>query len=67
MIAYWCAAHPQYWKQMVDRWCSPEWGEAQNASQEQHLMMQSPSHHQGRRNLGKYAEAWVHPIFYLGI
>jgi hypothetical protein len=52
---------------MVDRWCSPEWDETHNASLEQRLMMQGPSHLQGSRNLGKYAEAWVRPLFYLGI
>jgi hypothetical protein len=31
------------------------------------VMMQGPSHHQGSRSLGKYAEAWVHPLFYFGI
>jgi hypothetical protein len=44
---------------MVDRWCSPVWDEAHNASREQRMMMQGPSHHQGSRSLGKYAEAWV--------
>jgi hypothetical protein len=29
--------------------------------------MQGPSHHQGSRSLSKYAEAWVRPLFYLGI
>jgi hypothetical protein len=52
---------------MVDRWCLPEWDEAHNASRDWRLMMQGPSHHQGSRNLGQYAEAWVHPLFYLGI
>jgi hypothetical protein len=32
MISYWYAAHPLCWEQMVDRWCSPEWDEAHNAS-----------------------------------
>jgi hypothetical protein len=63
MISYWCATHPQCWEQMVDRWCSPEWDETQNASQEQSLMMQDPSDHQGSCSLGKYAEAWVRPLF----
>jgi hypothetical protein len=67
MIPYWCAAHPQCWEQMMDRWCSPEWDEAHNASQERCLMMQGPSHYQGSRSLSKYAEAWVHPLFYLHI
>jgi hypothetical protein len=52
---------------MVDRLCSPEWDEAHNASRERRLMMQGPSHHQGSCILGQYAEAWVHPLFYLGI
>eukprot|EP00267_Zea_mays_P045464 XP_020397754.1 uncharacterized protein LOC109941377 [Zea mays] len=43
---------------MVDRCCSPEWDEAHNASRKRRLMMQCPSHHQGSRNLGQYAEAW---------
>jgi hypothetical protein len=67
MIPHWCAAHPLCSKQMVDRWCSPEWDEAHNASRERHLMMQGPSHHQGSHSLGQYAEAWVSPLFYLGI
>jgi hypothetical protein len=67
MIPYWCAAHPLCEEQMVDRWCSPEWDETHNANRERRLMMQGPSHHQGSRNLGQYAEAWVHPPFYLGI
>jgi hypothetical protein len=57
MIPYWCAAHPQCWEQMVDRWCSPEWDETHNASQERRLMMHGLSHHHGSRSLGKYAEA----------
>jgi hypothetical protein len=28
-------------------------------------MMQGASHHQGSRSLTKYAEAWVHDLFYL--
>jgi hypothetical protein len=52
---------------MVDKWCSPEWEETRNASWERRLMMQGPSHHQGSHSLDKYAEAWVHPLFYLGI
>jgi hypothetical protein len=67
MIPYWCVAHPQCWEQMVDKWCSPEWDEAHNASRERRLMMQGPSYHQGSRSLGKYAEAWVHPLFHFGI
>jgi hypothetical protein len=49
------------------RWCSVELDEAHNASREWHMMMQGPSHHQGSRSLGQYAEAWVCPLFYLGI
>jgi hypothetical protein len=67
MIPYWCAAHPLCWEQMVDRWCLPEWDEAHNACRERCLMMQGPSHHQDSRSLGQYAEAWVRPLFYLGI
>jgi hypothetical protein len=67
MIPHWCAAHPLCWEQMVDRWCSAEWDEAHNASRERRMMMQGPSHHQGSRSLGQYAEAWVCPLFYLGI
>jgi hypothetical protein len=68
MIPYWCAAHPQCWEQMVDdRWCSLEWDEAHSPSRERCQMMQGPSHHQGSRSLGKYTEAWVRPLFYLGI
>jgi hypothetical protein len=52
---------------MMDMWCSPEWDEAHNASRERRLMMKGPSHHQGSHNLDKYAEAWVRPLFYLGI
>jgi hypothetical protein len=55
------------WEQMVDRWCSAELDEAHNASRERCMMMQGPSHHQGSRSLGQYAEAWVRPLFYLGI
>jgi hypothetical protein len=28
-------------------------------------MMQGPSHYQGSRSLGKYAEAWVNTLFNL--
>jgi hypothetical protein len=52
MIPHWCAAHPLCWEHMVDRWCSPEWDEAHDASRERHMMMQGPSHHQGIRSLG---------------
>jgi hypothetical protein len=55
------------WEQMVDRWCSPKWDKVHNASREWRLMMQGLSHHQDSRNLGKYAEALVHTLFYLGI
>ncbi|KAL5647207.1 hypothetical protein ACJX0J_041562, partial [Zea mays] len=58
MIPHWCAVHPECWEQMVQRWCSAEWDEAHNASRERRLLMQGPSHHQGSRSLGKYAEAW---------
>jgi hypothetical protein len=57
MIPYLCVTHPQCWEQMVDRWCSPEWDEAHNASQERRLMMQGPFDHQGSRSFSKYAEA----------
>jgi hypothetical protein len=67
MISYLCVMHPQCGEQMVERWCLLEWDEAHNASRERRLMMQGPSHHQGSRNLGKYAEAWVHTLFYLGV
>jgi hypothetical protein len=67
MIPHWCAAHPLCREQMVNMWCSAEWDEAHNASREQRMMMQGPSHHQGSRSLGQYAEAWVSPLFYLGI
>jgi hypothetical protein len=67
MIPYWCVAHPLCWEQMVDRWCSPEWDEAHNASRQRHVMMQGPSHHQDSRSLGQYAEAWVRHLYYLGI
>jgi hypothetical protein len=67
MIPYWCVAYPLCWEQVVDRWCLPEWDEAHNASRERRLMTQGLSYHQGSRNLGQYAEAWVRPIFYLGI
>jgi hypothetical protein len=45
MIPHWCTAHPPCWEQMVDRWCSPEWDEAHNASRERRMMMEGPSHH----------------------
>jgi hypothetical protein len=65
MIPYWCAVHPKCWEQMVQRCCSTEWDEARNASRERCLMMQGPSHHQGRRSLDKYVEAWVDTLFNL--
>jgi hypothetical protein len=65
MIPYWCVAHPECWEEMVQRWCSTEWDEAHNASRERRLRMQGPSLHQDSRNLGKYAEAWVHDLFNL--
>jgi hypothetical protein len=52
-------------EQMVQRWCSTEWDKAHNACRERRLMMQGHSHHRGSRNLGKYAEAWVHALFNL--
>jgi hypothetical protein len=67
MIPHWCAAHPLCGEQMVDRWCLAEWDEAHTASRERRMMMQGPSYHQGSRSLGQYAEAWVCPLFYLGI
>ena len=63
MIPHWCAAHPLCWEQMVDRWCSAEWDEVHTASRERRLQMQGPSHHQGSRSLGQYAEAWVRHLF----
>jgi hypothetical protein len=51
----------------VDRWCLAEWDEAHTTSRERRMMMQGPSHHQGSRSLGQYAEAWVRPLFYLDI
>jgi hypothetical protein len=72
MITYWCVADPLCWEKMVDRWCSPEWDEAHNASRERRLMMQGPSFldmlaGNASRSLGQYAEAWVRPLFYLDI
>ena len=64
MTPYWCAAYPEYWDQMVQRWCSNQWDKMRNACWYRHLMMQGASHHQGRRSLTKYAEAWVHKIIY---
>jgi hypothetical protein len=48
---------------MVQMWCSLDWDETHNALQEQRLMVQSHSHHQGSRSLNKHADAWVHAFF----
>nr|CAB3470875.1 unnamed protein product [Digitaria exilis] len=45
-------------KKMVDKWCSPEWQERHNIHRDRRLKMAGPSHHQGSRDLTRYAKTW---------
>jgi hypothetical protein len=59
MIPWSCAAYPECWAMVVDKWCGPEWAETHNAARERRLMMPGVPHHQGSRILTAYGQAWV--------
>jgi hypothetical protein len=60
MIPWWCRSYPECWAMIVDKWFTNEYLEMHNAAREQRLMVEGPAHHQGRRSLAGYKQAWVH-------